>query len=129
MNQTEPKEIKEEKNKGGRPQREFSPKEWRDFERLCSLQCTKLEICDWFNLDDCTLDKLVELKYNLSFSEVFAQKRGKGKVSLRRNQFKLSQSNPAMAIFLGKNYLEQKDKQEVEHSGDISFRINGIDKV
>jgi hypothetical protein len=27
-----------------------------------------------------------------------------------------------MAIFLGKNYLGQSDKQEVEHSGEIDIK-------
>lgn len=36
-----------------------------------------------------------------------------GKMSLRRAQFKLAESNATMAIFLGKNYLDQKDKQEI----------------
>jgi len=31
------------------------------------------------------------------------------KIQLRRNQFELSKKSAAMAIFLGKNYLGQKD--------------------
>lgn len=119
----------EKKNKGGRPRKLFTEKQWAEFEDLCRIQCTKLEICDWFDIDDKTLENMVKEKYKMGFSEVFALKKGKGKISLRRSQFQMAQSNPAMAIFLGKNYLEQKDKQEVEVSGDVNFNISGIKQL
>ena len=37
-------------------------------------------------------------------------------MSLRRNQFKLSETNVTMAIFLGKQYLGQSDKIETVNS-------------
>jgi hypothetical protein len=40
-----------------------------------------------------------------------------GKISLRRKQLKLADKHPAMAIFLGKNYLDQHDRQHL--TGDI----------
>ena len=45
----------------------------------------------------------------MSFSEVFRQKREGGKASLRRMQWRLAERNAAMAIFLGKNILGQRD--------------------
>ena len=94
-----------------RPRKEIDQAE---FEKLCALQCTQQEICDWFRIVHDTLDRWCYEIYEESFSQVFAQKRGIGKASLRRNQWKLSEKNPSMAIFLGKNYLEQSDKQEHE---------------
>ena len=35
-------------------------------------------------------------------------------MSLRRTQFKLAEKNPTMAIFLGKQYLGQRDNIEVK---------------
>ena len=55
----------------------------------------------------------------MSFSEVFSIKREKGKVSLRRSQFKLAEKNPTMAIWLGKQYLGQRDEQYIETKQDI----------
>lgn len=107
-------------NSGGRPKIVFTEKQWNEFEHLCGIQATKLEICDWFNIDDKTLENMIREKYEgLGFSEIFNQKRSKGKISLRRKQWQLAETNPAMAIFLGKNYLGQKDKQEIEHSGGV----------
>lgn len=110
---------KVKKNKGGRPRKLFTDKQWGDFEKLCQIQCTKLEICDWFDVEDDTLEKLVKEKYNKGFSEVFELKKGKGRIALRRRQWQLSETNVAMAIFLGKNWLNQSDRQDVNLSGDI----------
>jgi len=114
------------KNLGGRPRIVFSEAQWREFEGLCALQCTKIEITEWFNIDDKTLENLLKGHYKKGFSEVFAQKRTKGLVSLRRRQFQLAETNPALSIFLGKNYLNQRDKTEVEHSGSVEERIRNM---
>lgn len=47
--------------------------------------------------------------HGMGFSEAFAIKRQKGKVSLRRTQFQLAEKNTGMAIWLGKQYLGQKE--------------------
>ena len=49
-----------------------------EFEKLCGLQCTKQDICGWFDMTDKTLDAWVKRTYRSSFSEVFGQKRGGG---------------------------------------------------
>ena len=87
-----------------RPLKEISQK---DFEKLCGLQCTKEEICGFFDVTDKTLERWCRRTYKLGFSEVFAQKRGAGKISLRRSQFELAKKNANMAIWLGKQYLDQ----------------------
>lgn len=113
--------------KGDTPAQNKIKKE--EFEKLCSLQCTYTEICDWFNIDDKTLNEWCRATYGTTFSEVFKIKRGKGQISLRRTQWKLAEKNPTMAIFLGKQYLGQTDK--VETSGNVSITpqidINVVD--
>ena len=54
----------------------------------------------------------------MTFSEVFAIKRQKGRASLRRGQFRLAEKNAAMAIFLGKQYLGQKDNPDPQDKED-----------
>lgn len=85
-----------------------------EFEKLCALQCTRAEICDWSRITDKTLDAWCKRTYGKRFSVIFSQKRSKGKISLRRTQFQLAEKSPAMAIFLGKQYLGQSDKVETE---------------
>lgn len=87
-----------------------------EFEKLCGLQCTYLEICEWFHVTDKTLNSWCKRTYKKTFSEVFKEKRGLGKISLRRMQFRLAETSPAMAIFLGKNYLGQSDKLDVRNT-------------
>ena len=98
-----------EKNKGGRPKKEIDQEQ---FEKLCGLQCTQEEICCWFDVTDKTLNSWCKATYGVSFSDVYNKKREKGKISLRRAQFRLAEKNAAMAIFLGKNYLGQTDRIE-----------------
>lgn len=87
----------------------------KQFENLCAYQCTEEEICSWFECCEDTLNSWCKRTYKdehgkgLTFSEVFKQKRGKGKISLRRSQWRLSEKSAAMAIFLGKQYLGQSD--------------------
>ena len=81
----------------------------KQFENLCGLQCTYNEVCDFFDVDDKTLNSWCKSTYGTTFSEVFKVKRGKGQISLRRMQWKLAEKNTSMAIFLGKQYLGQKD--------------------
>ena len=87
-----------------------------EFEKLCGLQCTKQEICGWFDVTNKTLDAWVKRTYRSSFSEVFGQKRSTGRVSLRRSQFRMARSNPGMAIWLGKQYLGQHEPEKEEDS-------------
>ena len=99
------------KNKGGRPKKNIDQAE---FEKLCGMQCTKLEICDWFGLTDKTLERWCKDTYKLGFSEVFKKKRINGKIALRRNLLQMSSSNAAVAIFLAKNWLGMRDKLDVD---------------
>ena len=92
--------------KGGRPKKNIDKTE---FEKLCGLQCTITEMCAFFDVDDKTLSKWCKDTYGMSFSEIFAIKRGIGQISLRRNQFRLAEKNAAMAIWLGKQYLDQRE--------------------
>ena len=39
-----------------------------EFEKLCGLQCTKQDICGWFDVTDKTLDAWVKRTYRSSFS-------------------------------------------------------------
>lgn len=97
----------------------------KQFENLCGLQCTREEICSFFDISEKTLEAWCKRTYKQSFSLVFKQKRGKGKISLRRSQFRLAEKNANMAIWLGKQYLDQKDEVKVEAQGGVTV-INDI---
>ena len=98
------------------------------FEKLCGLQCTLEEICGYFDVTDKTLRSWCRRTYGRGFSEVFSQKRGNGKISLRRCQFRLAEKNANMAIWLGKQYLGQKDSPDnsEQETGMLSDLIDGL---
>lgn len=101
----------------------------KNFESLCGLQCTLDEICGFFECCTDTLENWCKRTYKQGFSEVFRQKRGAGKISLRRSQFQLAQKNASMAIFLGKQYLGQRDSVVVEtrETNNLLDAIKGIE--
>lgn len=103
----------------GRPQKEINQEQ---FEKLCGLQCTQEEICGFLGVSDKTLTAWIKRTYgkSYSFSDIFKEKRAGGKVSLRRYQFNLAKSNANMAIWLGKQYLGQKDQVEETRTYDTA---------
>lgn len=101
----------------------------QQFESLCYIQCTEEEICSVLNVCTDTLDKWCQTTYDgKHFSEVFREKRQGGRASLRRNQWKLAEKNATMAIFLGKQYLGQKDvvEQTVTNNGVIDELLEAM---
>lgn len=110
----------------GRPRKEFDKKE---FENLVGLGCSQEEICWWFrdekgktaNVD--TLSRWCKRTYGLNFQEYYKKNGGMHvKIQVRRNQLKLSEKNAAMAIWLGKQYLDQRDKDIT----DAAEKTNGV---
>lgn len=83
------------------------------FEGLCRIQCTEEEICGVLNCDDATLGRWCKTVYGRTFADVYKEKRQGGKASLRRQQFKIAETNATMSIWLGKQYLGQSDSPVV----------------
>lgn len=81
----------------------------RQFEQLCFMQCTLGEIAGWFGCSEDTIQRWCKRTYRKTFGEVYAGKSQGGRISLRRAQFELAKKSPAMAIWLGKQYLGQSD--------------------
>jgi len=113
----------------GRPKKEFDKKTFQD---LVGLGCTQEEIC-WFFRDETgksanidTLTRWCKREFDMTFQEYFRQNGCMAlKIQLRRNQMNLSKSSAAMAIFLGKNYLGQRDSIEYEDKD----AINKLDQI
>jgi len=96
----------------GRPKKEFN-KEL--FEDLCQIQCTKDEISSVFRCSDSTISRWCQREYGENFEDLYKKASAGGKISLRRIQFRLAEKNTGMAIWLGKQYLAQSDKQEISN--------------
>ena len=113
-------------NKGGRPPKLIAdPATLAILEGLGKIQCTTKESACVLKVAETTFLRF--LADNDEAREAFDMGKGQGLHSLRRTQFKLAETNAAMAIFLGKNYLGQSDKQEHQHSGPNGGPIQHVD--
>lgn len=99
----------------------------QQFEALCAIQCTEEEICAVIGCDEATLIKWCKETYGTTFSKVFNEKKQGGKASLRRIQWKLAEKNPTMGIWLGKQYLGQRDNIDVDYREVETFE--GLEKA
>jgi len=105
----------------GRPKIEL---DYELIEKLALIQCTQMEIASILGVNVSTL------KRDTEFCRIYKKGVDEGKMSLRRIQWKLAdKGNTAMAIWLGKQYLGQKDKQELSGDSDkpliVRFKKNG----
>ena len=99
-----------------RPQIEIKKEE---FEKLCGLQCTLDEIAGWYKCSEDTVERWCKRTYNKGFADVYKIYSANGKISLRRYQFKLAEKSSAMAIWLGKQWLGQKEPERQETADDM----------
>lgn len=99
------------------------------FEELCAIQCTQEEIAAVLGVSRDTLMRWCLNTYDTNFATIFDEKRMKGKASLRRSQFNLAKSNPSLSIWLGKQYLGQRDNMDLrlndEEDDAITKAIKG----
>ena len=96
-------------------------------DNLCKIQCTGEEIAAVMGIDYDTLNRTIKRDRQISFADYFDIKRKNGKASLRRNQWKLAESgNATMLIWLGKQYLDQRDKNEVEVNATVKNPFEGL---
>lgn len=114
---------------GGRPIKLISEEGAVFIATLAGLMCTDEEIAAMMSDKHVSIsvDTLTNENNKATFTECKEKGQATGKASLRRHQFKLAESNASMAIFLGKNWLGQTDKQEVKTElggdGNIVFNI------
>jgi len=95
-----------------RPEKDI---DWGQFENLCQLQCTQSEIASFLKINTDTLRDRARAHYAMDdYSDIYKKFSETGKCSLRRNQFVLSKKNATIAIWLGKQWLGQRDYDKSE---------------
>ncbi|MCD7757645.1 MAG: hypothetical protein LUH45_05680 [Clostridiales bacterium] len=93
----------------GRKKIIWTEQQFRQFENLCAIQSTEEEICFILGVTDKTLNRLLKERYKMGFSEAYKVYSSVGKISLRRAQFRMAEHSDRMAIWLGKQYLGQRE--------------------
>ena len=103
--------------------------DWPTVDKLCQLQCTGEEIASVLGCSYDTLERRVKEEHTMKCAEYIRQKAMGGRASLRRKQWAAAdKGNVTMLIWLGKQYLGQKDKHEDEDQDEaiplnITFNI------
>jgi len=91
--------------KPGRPPADV---DLEQFEKLYELQCTQEEIASFFRLSLSTIKRLAATP---EVRNILDRGAALGRISIRRQQFRLlREGSNTMAIWLGKQYLGQREK-------------------
>ena len=98
------------KGPGGRPKIKLNVV---DAEKLATLQCTFEEIAAFFDVSVDTVR--ARSRDDREFSQALQKGREGGRISVRREQFRkaVDQGNVTMLIWLGKQWLGQRDRQDL----------------
>jgi len=104
--------LPEPKAKTGRPigatKLKISDEIIKQIEGLARIQCTMKEAGAVLGVNEVTFSRF--LQAHQKAMDAWQHGKETGKASLRRNQFKMAEHNPTMAIWLGKQCLGQKDQ-------------------
>lgn len=101
------------KHPGGRPKIDL---DWDIIKNLCGIQCLQEEIAQVMGCSLDTVERACRRTHGVSFAEFYRQKKGVGRVSLRRKQWEIAmRGDKTMLIWLGKQALGQADKLENTH--------------
>lgn len=114
-----------DKRKNNKQPAKFQDVDIEKLKELCSIGCTMREIVSVIGLDDMTVSKAIKAETGLTWKEFFKENASGFKMSLRRLQMRSAEGDydidnkkynilpsVAMQIWLGKQFLGQKDKHE-----------------
>lgn len=88
------------------------------------IHATAEECADFFQCSADTIDRRLKEEGWSGFAEFYKSHQAEGVISLRRAQWQAAQAgNPTMLIWLGKQYLGQRDQVSHEHqvTGEVTF--------
>lgn len=100
-----------EVDKGGRPK---IPIDFAKLADMCAILCTKAECAHLLGCSEDTIDRRLVEETGEGFAAFYEKHSSQGKSSLRRAQFSTAMSgNATMQIWLGKQWLGQRDTQYI----------------
>lgn len=93
--------------------------DWKIVEALCRAQATLTQIAQIAGCAESTLRDAVEREFKCKWGDYYDYHRQSGLGSLRMAQFQTAmEGNVTMQIWLGKQVLDQKDRQDVGFDPD-----------
>ena len=110
------------------PSKELSDNDFSRLLNMVRIQCTQTEICSILDMSDTTLNRRLKERGYENFEALFKRHNDEGRMSLRRMQWQAAENgNPTMLVWLGKQYLGQKDKAEQTISGEHVHAYKWLD--
>lgn len=98
--------------------------DWKKVDMLLESHAPGTEVASHLGIHPETLYRTCEKKFKIGFSEYSRQKKEKGKSSVRVKQFQEAmQGDKGMLIWLGKNWLGQKENPQEEKEFDSKLSI------
>ena len=117
--------VTKEESASIKPSRAKFRSDWVVVDRCAEIQCSVTEISYILGISLETFTRRVAEIHNTTPGAYVESKSAKGKMNLRRKQYKIAlKGNASMLIWLGKNWLGQTDKAQVE----TTHKVRGLDK-
>ncbi len=94
--------------------------DWGKVTNYIKAQCDAVGIAGILGICPDTLYNRCKSDNNMDYSAFSAQKKSEGKELLRAKQFQTAmEGDKTMLVWLGKQYLSQRDKAEIDHTVKI----------
>ena len=100
--------------------------DWKKVDKFLEADCEGTEIAAYLGINPNTLYFRCKEDHKVSFSEYLQEKKARGNSLLKVKQFDTAMSgDKTMMIWLGKQRLGQKEKQDIEHTikDELPFNI------
>ena len=103
----------------------MTDKELQQLIGMMRISCTRDEICGILDMSITTLNRRLKERGTENFEALYKKHCGEGKMSLRRQQWKSAENGSVpMQIWLGKQWLGQRDKFPDEEPNERPIKIN-----
>ena len=101
--------------------------DFEELEKLVEMQCTLAEVASFFDVHKDTIRNRIKEQYDMDFSTYKELKGTKGRIHLRRLQWKSANKGSVdMQKWLGKNMLEQTEKNEVKSQTEEVIKVEFV---
>ena len=102
--------------------------DWHKVDNLLKAPCDGVGIAGILGIHPDTLYLACQEQFKMGFSEYSQQKKSEGRELLRAKQFEkaINEGDKTMLVWLGKQYLGQKDKNDVTTDGK---QIGGLNII
>ena len=109
---------------GNSPDHPLLPINWDEVDKFLQAGCSGAQVASAIGVSADTLYRRCQKERGASFSAVLQEKRAKGEAYIRLKQFSVAmKGDRGMLIWLGKQWLGQRDRPVAESNEPLSINI------